>query len=54
MLATANWNNVPAATTSISGLVDSSGAATAVNLLISGSPTGFQAGNRRRREGTRK
>ena len=45
VLGTANWNNVPVATTSVSGLVDSTGAATAVNLLISGSPLGYQVGN---------
>lgn len=43
--AAANWNNVPAATTSVSGLLNAAGAATPVNLVIGGEYAAYQAGN---------
>ncbi len=43
--AAANWNNVPAATSSVSGLLNSAGTATAVSLVIGGAPAAYQAGN---------
>ena len=52
--ATANWNNVPASLSDVAGLMDSTGAATAANLVITGSPMGFQVGNTAPTGGDRK
>ena len=45
VLASANWNNVPGATTNVTALLNSAGVATTAIAAITGSPIAYQAAN---------